>query len=133
MKTGIGKISFGVIFLMCLQMPALCSGLETSIDVAPNVINLHSQAPVVTVHTDIEFSRVTCSSVALNAVPVDYCTADDRGYFVAKFAMDDIAALDLVAGEYNQFDLTGETIDAETFSGGQAILVVDNVPAGGKK
>ena len=128
-KSCITKIIVVMFMLICL-VPFLCHGFEITIDVAPNVINLQSEAPVVTVHTDIAFNAVDCSTVMLNGVSRDYCKSDDRGYFVGKFEMNDMAALDLVIDDFNTFALTGLTHDGQDFIGEQAILVIDIVPVG---
>ena len=105
-----------------------CYGFEIVIDIAPNVLNLGSQGEVVTVHTNIAYSEVYASTLYLNDVPISGWKADDRGYFVAKFLMDEIK--DQVDVGYYTFTLTGWTNGGEFFSGTQVIKVVDNIPAG---
>jgi hypothetical protein len=123
--------------LAVLLTAAVCCWAEDTInidiDVAPNVLNLQNQGEVVTVHTDLAYSSVVGSSVYLNGVEIDWWKVDNRGNFVAKFAMDDIQGLDgLIIGDYNALTLRGTTITGDTFSGTQDILVVDNVAAGKK-
>ena len=105
-----------------------CYGFDIIIDIAPNVLNLGSQGEVVTVHTNIAYGEVYITSIYLNDVPISGWKADDRGYFVAKFFMDDIK--DQVDVGYYIFTLTGWTIGGEFFSGTQVIKVVDNIPVG---
>ena len=105
-----------------------CYGFEITIDIAPNVLNLGSQGQVVTVHTNIAYGEVDASSIYLNDVEINSWKADDRGYFVAKFLMDEIK--DLVDVGYYKFTLTGTTIDKVLFSGTQIIKIVDNIPSG---
>ena len=95
------------------------------IDVAPNVLNLQNNAQVVTVHTDIAYGLVVGSTVYLNGVEISSWKSDDRGYFVAKFNIDDIKSLDLCIGQYNTLTLVGNTYAGEEFSGSQDILIVN--------
>jgi len=118
------------LFLAISQVPITCYGFEITIDVAPNVINLQSRVPILTVHTDIKYNEVDCTSVALNGIPRSYCKADDRGFFVAKFRMSDFSDLELYIDEFNTLELTGQTNDEEVFEGNQDILVIDNMPVG---
>ncbi len=106
--------------------------IPVAIDVSPNVLNLASKGQVVTVHTDLPYSSVIGSSVALNGIGIDRWKSDDCGNFVAKFAMADIEGLGLKVGEYNTLTLTGYLVNEMPFAGSQDILVVDNVPAGRK-
>lgn len=101
---------------------------EILIDVSPSVLNLQSKGTVVTVHTNIDYDLVTVTSVFLNKVPVSFYKSDDRGYFVAKFDMNEIKKLPLAIGEYNTLLLIGKTEEGLTFSGSQNIKVVDVIP-----
>ena len=105
-----------------------CYGFEITIDIAPNVLNLGSQGQVVTVHTNIAYGQVYATTLSLNGVEINAWKADDRGYFVAKFLMDEIK--DKVEVGYHEFKLIGTTIDGTLFWGSQFIKVVDNIPAG---
>lgn len=98
--------------------------LEITIQVSPGTLNLERAGDAVTIHADIAFSIVNQQEVKLyfNENDVDYivpaaCFADDLGYFVARFSMEDIRALDdlvgvLDVGGYNVFVLWGQTLDA---------------------
>jgi hypothetical protein len=111
-------------------------GSEISIEVAPNVLNLQSEGYIVTVHTDIAYGRVDVHSVHLNGVLIHSWKADNRGFFVAKFLMDEIQALEgLVIDGQNELLLIGATIDdpPESFSGTDWVWVVDNLPVKGGK
>ena len=136
-----GIMRSGMIRKFCLPMVCIfilafvftlgsgpCYGFEISIDIAPNVLNLRSQGELVTVHTDIAYGEVYASTLYLNDVQISGWKADDRGYFVAKFLMDEIK--DQVDVGYYIFTLTGWTIRGEFFSGTQVIKVVDNIPVG---
>ena len=111
-------------------------GLELEIEVAPNVLNLQNSGYIVTVHTDIAYGEVDAHSVHLNGVLIHSSKADNRGFFVAKFLMDEIQALEgLVIGGENELLLLGATVDdpPEAFSGTDWVWVVDNVPVKGGK
>ena len=129
------KISFALIMFLFLQVGFTPSPADINIEikVSPNVLNLENQGDIVTVHTDIAYSIVISNSVLLNDVPIDWWKSDDRGNFVAKFEMADIKNLPLDIGGYNTLTLIGETKDGDTFIGSQEILVIKNIPVGGKK
>ncbi len=124
---------FVAISLLVLQMPAPCYAFDIAIDVSPNVLNIQSNSTIVTVHTDIAYSLVVGASVFLNGVAIDWWKSDDRGNFVAKFESDEIKTLDgLSIGDYNTLTLTGYTTGSEAFIGTQDIMVIDNIPVGGR-
>ncbi len=105
---------------------------EILIDVSPNVLNMQSKGSVVTVHTNVDYDTVIVSSVFLNNVPISYCKADDLGYFVAKFDMNDIKDLELTNGEYNTLCFVGVTDDGLAFTGSQDFKVIDVISKGQK-
>lgn len=122
--------------LLSLLINTYALAFEIDIDVAPNVLNIQSDGYVVTVHTDIVYGDVYAYSVYLNEVPINSWKADNRGFFVAKFLMDSIKAVDgLVFGAENTFTLIGMTQDEEpaSFFGIDQVWVVDNVPAKGER
>ena len=95
-----------------------------TIQVSPNILNLQNNGVVVTIHTDIPYSNVYASSVSLNGIEIQSWKADNRGFFVAKFNLDEVKALaDLLIGEYNTLTLSGESING-AFNGSDAILVI---------
>jgi len=103
-----------------------CWALDILIDVAPGVLNLQNNGQVVTVHTSLPYSQVTGASVTLNGLPISWWKADNRGYFVAKFNIDDVKNLPgLIVDEYNTLSLTGVNIDGEEFTGSAEILVIN--------
>jgi hypothetical protein len=105
--------------------------VAVTIDIAPATLNLESNGAVVTVHTDISYYIVDFSSVYLNGVLIKSWKADDCGYFVAKFLMDQIKTLDgLVIGDYNTLQLVGVTTDGDPFVGTDEIKVIDILPSG---
>lgn len=104
--------------------------LEIEIDIAPNVLNIQSAGTVVTVHTDIAYWMVEAYTLELNGIEISSWKADNQGNFVAKFLMDEVKALDLELGDYNEFELEGKTRDGVEFFGTQEILIIDVVPKG---
>ena len=126
------KLSLGLIVISILVMApsmAVCQDIE--IQVSPSILNLQSNGVVVTIHADIAYADVDASTVALNGVEIDSWKADNIGYFVAKFDMDDIKGLEgLRIGEYNTVTLSGSTIDGELFTGSEDVLVINNIPKG---
>jgi hypothetical protein len=88
--------------IVMLAAPAVCSAEEITIEIAPATLNLQSNGKVVTVHTDVAFSDIDVASVYLAGVAIDSWKVDDRGYFVAKFLIDDVKTLDgLIINDYN--------------------------------
>ncbi len=134
-RTTLGRLSVTALFLVF--MGSLCFGSEIIIiDVSPNVLNLQSEGKVVTVHTDIAYGAVDVYTVYLNGVKISSWKADDRGFFVAKFAIGEIKDLyqddDKECPVLSTLTLYGFDTQGETFEGSQKIMVIDNVPAGGK-
>lgn len=139
MKTNYELKSKKLIFLITLMIisflipSSIYSQTIIDIQVSPNVLNLQSNGVVVTIHTDISFVSVDASSVSLCGVEIDSWKSDDRGYFVAKFDMDEIKDIDeLVIGEYNTLTLDGLMVEGEAFTGSEEVLVINNVPQGKK-
>ncbi len=100
------------------------------IQVSPNVLNLQNNGQVVTVHTNIAYSAVVASSVSLNDVAISSYKADNKGFFVAKFLIDDIKGLPLDIDALNTLSLEGSTKTGDLFFGTQDILVINVIPKG---
>ncbi|VBB45434.1 exported hypothetical protein [uncultured Desulfatiglans sp.] len=96
---------------------------------APNVLNLENEGQWVTIHTDIPYSQVLGESVMLNSIPISWDKYDNRGYYVAKFAMSSVKDI-LYVGDYNTLTFTGMTIEAEAFCGFCEIFVKQVIPTG---
>ena len=121
-----------VLGFLTFKTPIQCLGEEISatIDVAPATLNLQSNGSVVTVHTDIPYNDVNFSTVYLNGVAIKSSKIDNCGFFVAKFLMDEIKALDgLIIGDYNTLTLVGVTTSGDTFIGTQDIMVINVIPS----
>lgn len=129
------KINFMIILLMIgmlVPTSVFCQD-EIEIQVSPNILNLQSNGVVVTIHTDVPYSQVSASSVSLNGLEIDSWKADNQGFFVAKFDMDEVKELeDLEIGDYNTLTLDGVKITGVTFTGSEEVLVINNVPKGKK-
>jgi hypothetical protein len=113
--------------------PTECLGLDITIDVAPNTLNIESEGNVVTVHTDIPYTAVAGQTVTLNGIAIQSYKSDNRGYFVAKFSMLEVEALVddgiLELGEIT-LTLVGYTTNNEVFTGSQVITVISVIPEG---
>ena len=120
------KNILSAVIILCAMLVAVSTSnaYEILIDVSPNVLNLQSSGTVVTVHTNVDYNTVIASSVFLNGVPISFYKSDDRGYFVAKFVMDDVKDLPLIIGELNNLLLLGATNDGLAFTGTQDINVI---------
>ena len=125
----IGLLFFTTTFI---SIPiALCQTLDITIDVSPNIINIQSNASVLTIHTDIAYSDVDKENDIIliindQEVPMSWCKADNQGNFVAKFDMNEVQVLNLQEGGYNTFEMIGYTNSNTLFSGSQNILVLNN-------
>ena len=127
----LGVLCGALLLVVSFLAPGPGQAFEITIDVAPNVLNIQNQGVWVTVHTDIAYGAVNVASVFLNNVPIEFAKMDARGYFVAKFVIDEIKGLDgLVLDDYNTMTLVGNTTDGEAFSGTQDIKVIDVQPSG---
>lgn len=129
------SVNFSVIILMMIMVvPAMLISQDiVEIQVSPNVLNLQNNGIVVTIHTDIPFSQVSASTVSLNGLEIDSWKADNQGFFVAKFNMDEVKELEsLEIGDYNTLTLEGFKISGTTFIGSSEILVINNIPKGKK-
>ena len=125
------KILFALvcIALMATIIPLASHAAEVDIHVAPNVINIDSNSPWVTVHADILFAEVDLSTntikltVEEGILPNALCFADDRGYLVAKFEMGSVKSIFELIFKGEPFDddfpflLSGETNSGDNFSG----------------
>jgi hypothetical protein len=125
-------IALAVLFI---SGPSECHGLDITIDVAPNTLNIESEGTVVTVHTDIPYSAVDGYTVTLNGIAIQSYKSDNRGYFVAKFSMMAVEALvsdDDEILELGEITLTleGKTTDYDVFAGSQVITVISIIPEG---
>ena len=101
---------------------------------APNTLNIQSESQVVTVHTTIKYVSVDHDNVYLNGIEISSWKADNRGYFVAKFLMNEVKALadtaDLEVPGENTLSLVGYTTEGVEFTGSSVITVIDVEPAG---
>jgi hypothetical protein len=106
--------------------PTPASACDNEIRIAPETLNLQSDGTVVTVHTDIPYADMDAYSVFLNDVAISSWKADNRGFFVAKFLMDEIKTIDgLILNDYNTFQLIAVTVDGEPVCGEAEVMVID--------
>ncbi len=120
-----------VVLLVALMFfaPGMAGILEVEIEVAPNVLNIQNSGNVVTVHTNLPYGDVVAGGVELNGIDINSWKVDNRGYFVAKFLIDELKTLEgLRIDEYNSLVLTGLLKDGTVFIGTTEILVIDVVP-----
>jgi hypothetical protein len=129
LKSGIMLIVLGLL----ISLPMITSA-QTIIDiqVSPSTLNLQNNGQVVTVHTDIAYSTVDTETVFMNGIEISSWKADNQGNFVAKFLMEEIVGLPLDIGDYNTLTLEGITVEGESFTGSDEVMVID-VSGKGKK
>jgi hypothetical protein len=120
--------------IFTLVTPVVCWAGEITVEIAPATLNLKSNGTVVTVHTDIAYGLVDVATVYLQGVAINSWKADDRGYFVAKFLMDEIKTVDgLVIDGYNTLQFVALTIDDEGIWGQSDVMVIDAGTGGNAK
>jgi hypothetical protein len=113
--------------------PSDAQECDNEIRIAPETINLRSSGTVVTVHTDVPYSDVDVYSVYLSGVAISAWKADDRGYFVAKFLMDDIKSIDgLNLNDYNTFQFLAMTVVGDPICGEAEVYIIDRGPQPGR-
>lgn len=124
-------LAFVVLLVALLSVaPGIAGILEIEIEVAPNVLNIQSSGNVVTVHTNLPYGDVVAGGVELNGIDIDSWKVDNRGYFVAKFLIDELKTLEGIRiDDYNALALTGVLEDGTAFIGTAEIMVIDVVPA----
>ena len=110
------------------------------IDVAPNTLNLESNGNGVTVHTNITFNTVNCSSVTLEVeeklITIRNCYSDLCGDLVVK--VDRVDVVDAIEDPNFSptkaiFTLNGNTTDTISFTGTDTIDVIDVAQSGSQK
>ena len=119
--------------IVMLAAPAVISAEDIliTIEIAPSTLNLQSNGKVVTVHTDIAYSDIDVFTVYLGGVAINSWKADDRGYFVAKFLIDDIKTIDgLAMNEYNTFQFLAQTTYDVPVWGEADVMVIDSGTGG---
>ena len=119
--------------IVMLAAPAISSAEDIliTIEIAPSTLNIQSNGKVVTVHTDIAYSDIDVFSVYLGGVAINSWKADDRGYFVAKFLIDDIKTIDgLLINEYNTFQFLAQTTYDVPVWGEADVMVIDSGTGG---
>jgi hypothetical protein len=97
--------------------------IDIAVTVSPKTLNLASEGVWVTVHADIRYRDVASVSVKLNEIAVAVTKSDDRGDLVAKFDLD-VVKTTLSPGTV-VLELTGKTVDGDSFSGKDVITVID--------
>lgn len=124
--TGRHTIVATALTMALMIMPTIGTACDNVIRIAPETLNLSSDGTVVTVHTDILYSEMDVYTVYLANVAISSWKADNRGYFVAKFLMDDVKAIDgLILNDYNIFQLVAVTVGGEPVCGEVDVMVID--------
>ena len=123
-------VSVALLVTLMFFSAGMAGVLEVEIEVAPNVLNIQNSGSVVTVHTNLPYGDVVAGGVELNGIDINSWKVDNRGYFVAKFLIEELKTLEgLRIDEYNALALTGLLTDGTVFIGTTEIMVIDVVPA----
>ncbi len=119
--------------IVMLAAPTICTAQDIliTIEIAPATLNLESNGKVVTVHTDIAYSDIDVAAVFLGGVLINSWKADDRGYFVAKFLIDEIKQIEgLRINDYNTLKFLAWTKGGESVFGEADVMVIDSGTGG---
>lgn len=125
------------VLLLCIHFPTGSYGLEASIDLAPNIINLNGSMETFVIHTNIAYRIVAAETVTLNGETIYGWKMDSLGLFDAIILLSDIED-SLIVGELNDFLLEGKIdydndgVVDEEFWGVDKILVIDKASKPGK-
>jgi len=93
-----------------------------NIMISPQTIVLSSPCDTITVHSNIPYSLVVATSVAINGVDVPFTKADDCGDLVAKIGVDDLAEF-LLPGQDITLTLSGQLKNETSFEVDEIITV----------
>ena len=123
-----------LITLVAVSVGVAAEDESINIVVSQNTLNLESNGNGVTVHTDIAFREVNCSTVTIEVegTAMDRCScySDLCGDLVVK--VDRVEVTDVASPDCATFTLTGETNDGATFAGNDTIRVIDVAASGSK-
>ncbi len=120
-----------VVILVSPYSASVAEARDITIRFAPNVLNLANQGEVVTIHTGEPYSEIVGASVVVvpdsgDPVAISWWKSDNRGDFVAKFAMEEIKDLPgISADETYHFVLHATTTSGETLVGTADIKIID--------
>ena len=106
-----------------VQVATAADGAVTDvwIKLSPNALILGGGGVWMTVHTNVRYYAVICSTVELQGVPQEACFSDDRGNLVVKVKQADIEPL--VSPPTAALTLTGESTAIGLFAGSDEIMV----------
>jgi len=128
-----------LIVLVAVSVGVVAGDNPINIVVSPHTLNLESHGNGVTVHTDIAFCEVNCSTVTLEVEGADItirsCYSDLCGDLVVKVDRDDVVGAIRNSDASTEADvtLTGFTASGDQFTGKDTIDVIDVAASGSKK
>jgi len=128
-----------LIALVAVSVGVAAGDESINIVVSPHTLNLESHGNGVTVHTNIAYTDVNCSTATLNVEGADItirsCYSDLYGDLVVKVDRDEVvnAIRDSDASTEADFALAGFTTSGDQFTGKDAIDVIDITASGSKK
>ena len=95
---------------------------DFNIMISPSTLVLSSPSDTITVHSNIPYSAVDATSVAVNGVDVPFTKADACGDLVAKIGVDDLAEF-LQPNAVITLTLSGLLVDGTDFAVDETITV----------
>jgi len=128
---GVQRLCLLVLTIAIFTAPVGAVADDITIRVSPNVINLSSEGEIVTVNTDLPYSDVNGGDVYISNAegsltqPISWWKADNRGEFVAKFAMESVRQLGLEPGSDFHLFVHFTMNDGSQHTGSAAVKVID--------
>lgn len=122
LKFTIGALTLALMLFAYSGFSQAVDPIEITIDVAPATLNLSNSGTVVTVHTDIAYGAVEGATVSLNGIAIEWWKSDSKGYFVAKFDINEVKGI--VKPGPCLLKMEGVTKTNELFWGEQQITVI---------
>ncbi len=128
-----------LIALVAVSVGVAAGATLINIVVSPHNLNLESHGNGVTVHTNIAYADVNCSTVALKVegeeIPICSCYPDLCDDLVVKVDRDDV--VDAIRGSdastEAEFTLAGFTTSGDQFTGKDTIDMIAVAASGSKK
>ncbi|MFH2001048.1 MAG: hypothetical protein ABIK28_15305, partial [Planctomycetota bacterium] len=124
MKIKIIILAIFVISILCVGIvnankPNI--GLVPMITISPSTLIMSAPTPCVSVHSNIPYNQVDCSTLELSGLLPYLAKSDARGDLVVKFDGEDVKAI-VELGPF-ALTLTGDLIDGTSFAAFDTIIV----------
>ena len=114
------RISVVLLLFIAMSLALANKACETpdgsyKIMISPNTLVLSSPCDVITIHSNISYSSVIATSVAVNGIDVPFTKADSCGDLVAKIGVDDLIEF-LEPNQVAKLTLNGLLVNETAFA-----------------